>query len=253
MDRTEIPMDLAGAHAAAQETYETHAAGGFGVNVGTLERWISAVIGGGLLYYGIRRRSLAGTLMALAGGNLLFRGSLGRSLIYRAFGINTAAGAEAAKQALSKGKFKVEKSITIDRPVQDVYGFWRNFENLPRVMRHLKEVRTIDERRSHWVAKAPAGIEIEWDAEMTEDQENQKIAWRSLESFEIKNSGVVLFERTSGGQATDVRVYMEYELPAGKIAKAFAKVFGKDPDKMIDEDLRRFKKTMETREAAHAA
>lgn len=253
MERTEMPMNMSGAHAAAQETYESDAPGGFPINIGNPERWISAAIGGGLLYYGISRRSPAGTLMALAGGKLLLRGSLGRSLIYKALGINTAAGADAVKEALGKGKFKVEKSIAIDRPVEDVYRFWRNFENLPRVMRHLKEVRSIDDRRSHWVAKAPAGVEIEWDAEITEDQENQNIAWRSVESSEIKNSGVVLFERISGGQATEVRVYLEYELPAGKIGKAFVKIFGKDPDKMVDEDLRRFKKTMETGEAVQAA
>src|SRR5690606_24596970 len=180
MDRTEMPMNIDGAHAAAQETYEIEGKKGFAINVGKPERWVSAALGAGLLFYGIRRRSRAGTLLALAGGKLLLRGSLGRCLIYKAFGINTASGADSVKEALGKGQFKVEKSIAIDRPVEDVYRFWRNFENLPRVMRHLKEVRTIDERRSHWVAKAPAGIEIEWDAEITEDQENQNIAWRSV-------------------------------------------------------------------------
>jgi uncharacterized membrane protein len=119
-------------------------------------------------------------------------------------------------------------------------------------MKHLKSVRSIDDRRSHWVAKAPAGIEIEWDAEITEDRENRKIAWRSLETSEIKNNGVVIFEPISDGRATDIRVYLEYELPAGKAGKAFAKLFGKDPDKMVDEDLRRFKALMETGEAAYS-
>ena len=118
-------------------------------------------------------------------------------------------------------------------------------------MKHLKSVRSIDDRRSHWVAKAPAGIEIEWDAEITDERDNRRISWRSLEGSEIRNNGVVMFEPLSDGRATELRVYLEYDLPAGKLAKTFSKVIGKDPDKIVDEDLNRFKSLMETGEAAY--
>ncbi|MDB5105587.1 MAG: cyclase/dehydrase [Fibrobacteres bacterium] len=243
MDGSQIPMNEAGVDAAAES--------GSKVNVAKAERWLSGAVGVGLIYFGIRKRSTPGTLLALAGGNLLLRGILGRSILYKLLGINTADKMKAAKQATHTGNFKVEKSIAVDRSPEEVYRFWRNFENLPRIMKHLKSVRSIDDRRSHWVAKAPAGMQIEWDAEITDERENGKIAWRSLESSEIKNNGVVIFEPISDGRATELRVYLEYDLPAGKIAKAFAKAFGKDPDKIVDEDLRRFKGLMETGEAAY--
>lgn len=222
------------------------------VNVALPERWLSAAIGGGLLYYGARRRTLPGTLLAIAGGALMVRGAFGRCPLFNALGINTAEKRLAVKEAIKQGQFKVEKSIAINRSPEEVYRFWRNFENLPRVMKHLKSVRAIDDNRSHWVAKAPAGIEIEWDAEITDERENRKIAWRSLEGSEVRNSGVVIFEPVSDGRATELRVYLEYELPAGKAAKAFAKLIGKDPDKMVDEDLRKFKGLMEKGEAAYS-
>jgi uncharacterized membrane protein len=244
-------MDVAGVDAAAQNAYEEYEKGsGSKINVSKPERWISAAIGAGLIFYGIKKRSRTGSLLALAGGNLVLRGALGRSFLYQAMGINTAAKMKNLEQAMAKGSFKVEKSIAVDRSPEEIYRFWRNFENLPRVMRHLKAVRNIDDHRSHWVAKTPAGIEIEWDAEITDERENRKIAWRSLENAEIKNNGVVIFEPISDGRATELRVYLEYEPPAGKAGKAFAKLFGKVPDKIIDEDLRRFKSLMETGEAA---
>ena len=223
---------------------------GLKINVARPERWVSALAGAGLLYYGIRRRTWAGTLLAAAGAKLVLRGFFGTSLIYRFLGINTAESYAAAKRASASGGFSAEKSIAIDRSPEEVYRFWRNFENLPRVMKHLKSVRSIDEKRSHWVVKAPAGAEVEWDAEITEDRENRRIAWRSIEGSEIRNEGVVLFEPLTGDRTTELRIRMQYGMPAGRTGKAFAKLFGKDPDKMLDEDLRAFKSLMETGEAA---
>lgn len=223
---------------------------GLKINVARPERWISALAGAGLLYYGIRRRSWAGTLLAAAGAKLFLRGFFGTSLIYRFLGINTAESYAAAKRAAASGEFKAEKSIAIDRSPDEVYRFWRNFENLPRVMKHLKSVRSIDEKRSHWVVKAPAGADVEWDAEITEDRENRRIAWRSIEGSEIRNEGVVLFEPLTGDRTTELRVRLQYSLPAGRTGKALARLFGKDPDRMLDEDLRAFKSMMETGETA---
>ena len=139
MDGSQIPKNVAGVDASAESGY-TKARGGDGskINVAKAERWLSGALGAGLIYLGIRRRSWPGTLLALAGGNLVLRGALGRSLIYQAFGINTADKMKAVKQATATGNFKVEKSIAVDRSPEEVYRFWRNFENLPRVMKHLK-------------------------------------------------------------------------------------------------------------------
>ncbi len=250
--------EVSGADAATQiADPEDHAEGlvelaGLTKNVARPERWVSALTGAGLLYYGIRRRSWTGTLLAAAGAKLFLRGFFGTSLIYRFLGINTAEtyAAAAAKRADASGELRAEKSIAIDRAPEEVYRFWRNFENLPRVMKHLKSVRAIDGKRSHWVVKAPAGTEVEWDAEITEDRENRRIAWRSIEGSEIRNDGVVLFEPLTGDRSTELRVRLRYALPAGRMGKAFAKLFGKDPDRILDEDLRSFKSMMETGESA---
>jgi uncharacterized membrane protein len=247
MEENPISADMAGVDAATENPRSGE--GSFRINVSVPERWISAALGGALIAYGIRKRSWAGGL--LAGGNLLLRGALGRSLIYRAFGLDTSqAFGKIAKAAGTGERFTVEKSITLSAPAAEAYRFWRNFENLPRVMRHLKSVRSIDDRRSHWVAAAPAGLDIEWDAEITDERQDRKIAWRSLENAEIENKGVVLFEPVQDGNATELRVYLEYAPPAGKAGKAFAKLFGKDPARMVEEDLRRFKTLIEAGEPA---
>lgn len=250
MEENSISADIAGVDAAT-ENPDSGGNRSFRINVSVPERWISAAIGGALIAYGIRKRSWVGGLLALAGGNLLFRGASGRSFLYRAFGVDTSkAFGKLAKAADTGERFTVEKSITLAATAADAYRFWRNFENLPRVMRHLKSVRSIDDRRSHWVATAPAGLDIEWDAEITDERRDRKIAWRSLEGAEIENKGVVLFEPVQDGDATELRVYLEYAPPAGKAGKAFAKLFGKDPARMIEEDLRRFKTLIEAGEPA---
>lgn len=256
MDRDTNSIEVAGADAAAQVAASEDSGeglvelAGLKINVARPERWVSAIAGGGLLYYGFRKRSWPGTLLAVVGAKLVLRGIFGTSLIYRFLGINTAETYAAAKRAAASGEFRAEKSIAIDRSPEDVYRFWRNFENLPRVMKHLKSVRSIDEKRSHWVARAAAGVGVEWDAEITEDRENRRIAWRSLEGSEIKNEGMVLFEPLTGDRTTELRVRLQYSLPAGRTGKAFARIFGKDPDKILDEDLRGFKSLMETGETA---
>lgn len=254
MDINPIAADMAGVDAATENGEGLASGSGtFRINVSLPERWVSAILGGILIALGIRRKSWLGGLLVLAGGNLLLRGALGRSLLYKAFGFDTSTGGFRSVKGghddsgeAGKGRFIVEKAIVLEATAEDAWRFWRNFENLPRVMRHLKSVRTIDDKRSHWVAQAPAGLDIEWDAEITDERENRKIAWRSTENAQIENKGVVLFEPIHDGKATEIRVYLEYAPPAGKAGKAFAKLFGKDPASMIDEDLRRFKSLLET-------
>lgn len=143
---------------------------------------------------------------------------------------------------------RVKKSITINRPADEVYNFWHNFENLPRFMSHLESVHVMGERRSHWKAKAPGGKTVEWDAEVTHDIPNQLIAWRSLQGADIPNSGGVEFKPAPGDRGTEVHVELHYEAPAGKIGVAVAKMFGEEPRIQVSDDLRAFKQVMETGE-----
>jgi uncharacterized membrane protein len=146
----------------------------------------------------------------------------------------------------------VMKSITINRPVEEVYAFWHNFENLPRFMSHLESVQVTGDRRSHWKAKAPAGTTVEWDAEITEDSPNERIAWRSLEGADIYNTGSVSFRPAPGNRGTEVHVQIEYNPPAGKLGKAVAKLLGEEPNIQVADDLRAFKQVIETGEVVMA-
>lgn len=142
----------------------------------------------------------------------------------------------------------MRKSLIIDRTPEELYQFWRNFENLPNFMRHLESVRVTGEGRSHWVAKAPAGSSVEWDAEITEDRPNELIAWRSLEGADVDNSGSVHFVRAPGNRGTIVRVEINYNPPGGAIGAAIAKLFGEEPGQQAQESLRNLKQVMETGE-----
>jgi len=223
-----------------------------GVNVGSIERWASAVGGGALAVYGIARRDKSGLALAAAGGVLLYRGVTGHCPAYGALGVSTGDGILHNPDAtVGHGEgIKVEKQVTINKSPEELYRFWRNFENLPHFMKHLESVAVQDDKRSHWVAKAPAGRTVEWDAEVINEVENELIAWRSLEGADVANAGSVRFEPAPGGRGTIVRVVLEYKPPMGKLAVPLAKLFGEEPGVQVDDDLRRFKQVMETGEIA---
>jgi len=225
--------------------------GGNRANVGQAERLISALGGGALALYGLTRGNLAGVGLALVGASLIHRGATGHCYAYDAIGFNTAAEGENPNVSVRAGSgVKVEKSLTINREPAELYRFWRNFENLPRFMNHLESVKVTGENRSHWVAKAPAGTTVEWDAEVYNEKENELIAWRTLEGADVDSAGSVRFEPATNGQGTVVRVVLKYDPPGGAIGAAVAKLFGENPEQQIDEDLRRFRQLMETGEVA---
>jgi uncharacterized membrane protein len=153
-----------------------------------------------------------------------------------------------AGEITSVGAIHVVKSITINRPVEELYSFWRNFQNLPRFMKHLVSVQVSGDKRSRWVAKGPAGSTVEWDAEIFEDRPNELIAWRSLEGSDVDSAGTVRFERGPGGRGTVVRVNLQYRPPAGLIGRRVSELFGEGPEWQIKDDLRRFKQVMEAGE-----
>lgn len=150
------------------------------------------------------------------------------------------------------GSVLIVKTIAVNRSQGEVYAFWRDFSNLPQFMDHLESVRVLDDRRSHWVAKAPAGRTVEWEAEITDEQPERRIAWRSTEKADVENSGSVQFSPGPGGMGTLVRVELEYQPPAGIAGMIAAKLFGEEPEQQVAEDLRRFKQVMETGEPVHS-
>jgi uncharacterized membrane protein len=143
---------------------------------------------------------------------------------------------------------RVEKTITVNRPVEAVYRFWRNFENFPRFMRHVASVEELGNGRSRWRAKAPAGMTVKWDAEILQERENEWIAWRSVEGSQVENSGSVRFQPAPGARGTEVRVQLEYHPPAGTFGRVLAYLFGEEPEQQVKDDLRRFKQLVETGE-----
>ena len=216
-------------------------------NVSGSERTVSVAAGSILALLGLGRRDLAGLLIAGVGGGLIYRGATGHCPLYTALGLDTATTGAATADDYAEHGFHVAQSYLIDRSPQELYDFWRNFENLPRIMTHLESVRVIDERRSHWVAKAPAiaGGQVEWDAEITQDEPGSVIAWRSLSGADVDNAGSVRFVTAPGNRGTAVRVELDYLPPAGRLGKWAAKLFGEAPDQQIKGDLRNFKRMIE--------
>ncbi len=138
---------------------------------------------------------------------------------------------------------KMKKEITVNAPVDIVYGAWHNFENLPRFMDNLEEVRVVSGNRSHWKAKGPLGMNAEWDAEMTLDDPNKAIGWRSIEGgSSLTNAGRVNFQQE--GSATRIEVTIEYDAPAGPLGDVVAKIFS-NPEKQVEGDLQRFREAIE--------
>jgi uncharacterized membrane protein len=153
--------------------------------------------------------------------------------------------------ALRPRGIRIRKAITIDRPRDEVYRFWRNFENLPRFMQYLERVRVLDARRSRWIARAPVGESVEWTAELIEDHPNELIVWRSVDGAAVPNTGSVRFTPASHG-GTAVLVELRYQPPGGRLAALVAKLFGDEPDIQVGSDLRRLKQVLELGEVVHS-
>jgi len=203
---------------------------------GDVGRWASLIGGGAMVLMGLRQGSLRGALTALAGGTLAYKAATAKGGIQEAVGLNQ--------------PLKVEKTVTINKPADELYRFWRNFENLPHFMKHLKSVTVLSDKRSHWVATAPLDASVEWDADILEERENEFISWASVEGADIDNSGFVRFKPAPGNRGTEVKVVIEYNPPGGVVGSTIAKFFGEEPEQQVGDDLRRFKMIMEAGEIA---
>ncbi|MBA4158930.1 MAG: SRPBCC family protein [Gemmatimonadetes bacterium] len=195
-------------------------------------RLLASVAGGMLALYGLNTRGVVGSTLSTVGLGVLARGLTNlptRKMI----------GADASRSVID-----IHKSINVDAPVDRVFDFWSRFDNFPRFMTHLQEVRQHSEGLSHWVATGPAGVPVEWEARTTQLVPNEVISWKSVPGSPIANAGTVRFQPNErGGTRVDVR--MTYNPPAGALGHAVASFFGVDPKSAMDEDLLRFKSLIE--------
>ena len=219
-------------------------------NVHGAERTASLVGGAALLAAGLLGGTKTRAFTTLTGGALLFRGLLGYCPVKHGLLGDEGEGVGQARSAVmdhSEG-ITVEKSVTVRRPREELYRYWRSFENLPSIMDHLESVEVLGDTRSHWVAKAPAGTRAEWDAEIINDIPNELIGWRSIPDSGVANAGSVHFTDAPGNRGTEVRVRLRYDPKFGKVGAGLARLFGENPEQQLAGDLRRFKQTMEAGE-----
>ena len=220
-------------------------------NIGDTQRLVSAIAGVGLVIEGWRRRSMAGGAFAVGGMALLYRAATGYCAALGAMGIDM--GGRSDTRRLGRRKVhsnqatKIRRIIEINRPPDELYRFWRTLDNLPRIMSHLESVQVSTDRFSHWTVKTMPGLPtIEWDAEIINDVENERIGWRSLNDSDVDQAGSVEFEPVGDGRTTRLTVTLQYSPIAGRLGAAVAKFIGQDPEFKIADDLQRFKESMET-------
>ncbi len=220
-----------------------------GRNISDVEKWLSLAAGTGLALYGLSRRRTSSWVLTALAGMLLQRGATGHCHVYGAFGVNTAGTGEDTRNALGGPRGTVvEESVTINRPIEELYRFWRNLENLPQFMHHLESVERVTDTLSRWRAKGPGDKVVEWNAEIINEVPNQVIGWRSIEGSDVVSAGSVNFDDAGPGRGTRVRVRLQYSPPGGKVGAALARLVGRDAASEIREDLRRFKRLLETGE-----
>jgi uncharacterized membrane protein len=211
------------------------------MNLSDRERIVSGVLGLGLAGAGLARDGFTRWALLLAGGALLQRSLSGHCRLYEKLELDrrhTRAGVPG-----NRGK-RVESSVEIRCPAETLYSFWRDLEQLPRVMRHVKSVERRGNKRSHWTVAGPVGQTVEWDAEIINEESGRFIVWQSLPGATVGNAGSVWFE-PSGDGVTRVKVAFEFDPPAGAIGVAAAELLGISPEADLVEDLQRFKEFAE--------
>ena len=148
------------------------------------------------------------------------------------------------------GDHLIGRTVTINRPRQELYEFWRDLRNLPLFMQNIRRITVSDGNRSHWVVEAPGDAQVEWDSILTQDEPGSLLAWESVEGASIRNSRRIEFRDSTNGRGTIVTATIVYDPPAGNLGRMVAKLFEKEPHIQARRDLRRFKQLMEAGEVA---
>jgi uncharacterized membrane protein len=217
------------------------------IDVGDTERLASKIGGGLLVAAGLKWGGFRGLLTSGLGAALLYRGFTGHCHMYQTLGVNTNQRGPSDSVPAQAG-IRVEEAITIERPPEEVYRYWRDYANLPRFMEHIVSV-TGEGPRSHWVARTPTGQTIAWDAELIEDRPGELIAWRSV-GGDLETAGSVHFLPAAGGRGTQVHLNQKLNPPGGKLAIAVAKLFQHGPERLARASLRNLKQILEAGELA---
>ena len=214
------------------------------------ERWspatrlITGTSAGALIFFGVRRlfgarnSDVLGVAAVAAGGLLLTRSATNAPL------------GRLARRA-DRSAIDIRKTIRVEAPVEEVFEVLSDYENFPAFMRNVRSVRMYADGRSHWAVAGPAGVSVEWDAEITAYERNEVLAWRTVANSSVAHAGIIRFERAGSGTRLDI--HMTYSPPAGALGHVAAKLFGADPKTELDEDLVRLKTFLETGVPAHDA
>jgi len=213
------------------------------INVGEAERYGSIASGVALILAAVVRRGVGGLILGGLGAAFIQRGMTGHCALYESMGVSSAP----RKRHGVSGNIgiKVERSITIRRPASDIFRFVRDSRNLPRFMKHLERVVAIDEKRSHWVAKAFAGRVMEWDVEIVNEHPDELLAWESVAGSPVPNAGTIRLKPAADGRGTEVRIALEVCPPAGMLGVLGAKLFGTSPEQEVEDDLAMLKQVSE--------
>lgn len=210
------------------------------VDLGGPERLASTAAGGLLLLYGLRNPTPLNLVLGVLGAGLIYQGTVGRNVVES---VRTGQPLVAEPNGL-----RVKKSMTVNRPPDELYAFWRDLENLPRFMKHVRAVQRHGEGRSHWVVSGPRGTVLKWDAQITVDRPNKMIAWQTVPGSSVDHRGYVKFVPAPGGRGTEVHVAMEYQPPGGEAGKLLGNLLGGVTEQEIQEQIRNFKSIMEAGE-----
>ncbi len=217
---------------------ETNTAHASYVNIAPVERIVSGAVGGLLLFNGIAKKGKSGSAQAIAGAVLLFRAVSGYSVVYDAIG----------KERIPRvaRNINIRTQLTVNKPRNEVYAFWRELENLPLFMSHIKNVDTIDDKYSVWKAKLPGKVKIEWTAEIVKEEEDRFLGWSSIPNSTIDNAGKVEFKDANDGQGTEIDVTISYRPPLGIVGAGIAKLLNPVFENIVRNDIHNFKLFMET-------
>lgn len=208
------------------------------------ERTVS-ILGGCLsVGLGLRRQGIGRLAYLALGSMLISRGAMGYCGLKKALAPDSYEQDMAAAHQWKRAKV-TSRSVTINKPREEVFRFWKDFSNLARFMKHIERIDVIDARRSHWVASPASGQHLEWNAEITDEIENEYIAWQAEENADIHQAGWVSFHDAPQGRGTVVQAVFTYEPPAGRVGHTVARLLGKDPSSLAGDDLRRLKQLLE--------
>lgn len=228
------------------------------LNMRSGERLLSALAGTALTTLGLREmaksRSWTGAVAAAAGAAMLYRGGTGYCPLYAAAERQERDARSDSRTALGGQRgTHVEEVVNINKPPAELFRSWQDVERLPEFMHNLISVKKQDDVRSHWIVRGPGGKELQWDAEIINQVQNELIGWRTLRGADVVSAGSVRFKVLEDGRGTEVRVRMQYGPPLGRVGAGVARLFGKSPSQTVREDLRRFKQLAESGEVATIA